>query len=334
MYESCPSAAFSCLLPLPNTTNMSFSCSFTPRMARSISQNAFSKRIRHHITSNTSKTVCTMSSSTRPKCRVFDLRDSCIPYHTGWDLQHELADELKGDASASDAVIMLEHQPVYTLGTASRLDHVLFDTDHIQKRQQTSKQSMDNKQIGNDVMIVRTERGGEVTYHGPGQIVMYPIINLSRHRKDLHWYLRSLEEMIIHVLQHEYGLQGACRKKGLTGVWVDNVKVCAMGLKVSKWITMHGLALNVNMDLSPFSRIVPCGIHDRGVSSIQKLLENEIDTTQGRKPVCTLHARDCLLRSFDHVFGPYEFEHGDVRNLNTVVTLQQQQQEMYPANTT
>ncbi|NET49130.1 MAG: lipoyl(octanoyl) transferase LipB, partial [Merismopedia sp. SIO2A8] len=120
--------------------------------------------------------------------------------------------------------------------------------------------------------VCRIERGGEVTYHCPGQIVGYPILNLKRYRTDLHWYLRQLEEVIIQVLNH-CGLKGD-RIDGLTGVWVDHHKVAAIGIKVSRWITMHGFALNVCPDMTGFEKIVPCGITDKSVGSLQQFCPN------------------------------------------------------------
>lgn len=236
-----------------------------------------------------------LKDSIRRKCRVFDFRTGAIPYHKGWDFQHAVADELKMDEQAPDALILLEHEPVYTLGTASKLDHVLFNAREV-RRNESDEPKNENENRG-EAIIVRTERGGEVTYHGPGQLVVYPILNLRRHKMDLHWYLRSLEDAVIHMLDCEYNIQ-AGRKEGLTGVWVGDEKICAMGLKVSKWITMHGLAINVHTDLQPFSRIVPCGIQSHGVSSIHRLLSRE---------VCLKRARESFIESFDAIFGPYEF---------------------------
>ena len=147
-----------------------------------------------------------------------------------------------------DALLLLEHPPVYTLGQGSTPDFLKFDPAH------------------SEVELYRTERGGEVTYHCPGQLVGYPILNLRRHRQDLHWYLRELEAVLIDVLA-VYHLK-ARRIEGLTGVWVEDHKVAAIGIKVSRWITFHGFALNVCPDLSGFSRIVPCGIGDRPVGSL------------------------------------------------------------------
>lgn len=148
---------------------------------------------------------------------------------------------------------MLQHQPVYTLGTGSSEENIHFDVKKA------------------PFELYRTERGGEVTYHGPGQLVMYPIINLRYHKMDLHWYLRSLEEVIIRVLSSSFSME-ASRIDGLTGVWVGGQKLAAIGIRVSQWVTYHGLALNVTTDLAPFQQIVPCGIRDRQVGSIKGLL--------------------------------------------------------------
>ncbi|KAI0567035.1 Octanoyltransferase [Gracilaria domingensis] len=226
-------------------------------------------------------------------CRLFDLRGLPISYSDGWELQHTLVDGMKGDADEPDALVLLEHEPVYTLGTASTTDNVLFDGEELRRGQVKNRDGNDSAPL-----LVRTERGGEVTYHGPGQLVAYPILNLNRHKKDLHWYLRALEGTVIDMLQRFYGLD-AGRKDGLSGVWVGDDKVCAVGLKVSKWITMHGLALNVCTDLKPFERIIPCGVTEHGVSSIHMLVNDEQTVTMER-------ARLQLIDSFERTFGPYQ----------------------------
>lgn len=230
------------------------------------------------------------SSTSLCKCRVFDHHQP-VPYQDGWAMQHELVNEMKKDSDASDALVLLEHEPVYTLGTASKVENVLFDADELRFGQTPHQKGLP--------MLVRTERGGEVTYHGPGQLVAYPILNLNRHKKDLHWYLRSLEDVVIDMVEQNYGLT-AGRKDGLTGVWVGDVKICAMGLKVSKWITMHGLALNVKANLEPFKRIIPCGISEHGVSSLHLL-------AQGRD-ISMQDAKRQLIESFSRVFGPYDLD--------------------------
>lgn len=234
-------------------------------------------------------------ASPSPPLRILDVNGPPVRYQTAWQWQQDLCRQLRKDPAASDVLLMLEHQPVYTLGTASNLDYVLFDAHELLPTDDFNEPASGSTQLPD---LVRTERGGEVTYHGPGQLVVYPLVNLVRHRKDLHWYLRQLEETVILLLA-DCGLSGS-RRDGLTGVWVGNKKIAAMGLKVSRWVTMHGLALNVNTALEPFQRIVPCGIEEEGlgVTSLQELLaETDVDICEVRK---------AYVRAFCQVFGPYE----------------------------
>lgn len=186
------------------------------------------------------------------QCLVYNC--GTIDYQAAWIWQKSLQQERINDPDLADALMLLEHPPVYTLGTGSSLEFLRFD------RQQTEYE------------LYRVERGGEVTYHCPGQIVGYPILNLRFHRQDLHWYLRQLEEVIIQVLALS-NLTGE-RIDGLTGVWVEGRKLAAIGIKVTKWIAMHGFALNVNPDLIGFEAIVPCGISDRPVGSMAQFIPN------------------------------------------------------------
>ncbi|XP_027342015.1 octanoyltransferase LIP2p, chloroplastic-like isoform X2 [Abrus precatorius] len=190
-------------------------------------------------------------------CDLFDLHQEQVPYEVAWAWQKEIVKDKKAqiekEGDCTDTLIILQHPSVYTLGTASTEENLKFD--------------MNNAPFH----VYRTERGGEVTYHGPGQLVMYPIINLRRHMMDLHWYLRTLEEVVIRVLSSTFFIQ-ASRLEGLTGVWVGNEKLAAVGIRVSHWITYHGVALNVTTDLSPFKSIIPCGIRDRQVGSIKGLM--------------------------------------------------------------
>lgn len=180
------------------------------------------------------------------------IEDHLIPYGIAWIKQKQLVNARLSNSELPDILWLLEHPSVYTLGTGSSLEFLKFDPrNHLEE-------------------IYRVERGGEVTYHCPGQIVGYAILNLRYHKPDLHWYLRQLEEVIIKLLQ-KYGLVGE-RIPGLTGVWLQGVKVAAIGIKVKKWITMHGFALNVTADLSGFQKIVPCGISDKPVGSLQQFL--------------------------------------------------------------
>jgi lipoyl(octanoyl) transferase len=197
-------------------------------------------------------------------------------YRQCWDLQREifarrLADEIP------DTLLLTEHDHVYTLGTAARAAHLLADEESL-------------RDCGIDVVSV--DRGGDITYHGPGQLVAYPILDLSSHGKDLNAYLRRLEDVVIAVLGR-IGVH-ASRLHGYTGVWVAGEKICAIGIKASRWVTMHGLALNVSTDLSYFGKIIPCGIFERGVTSIQ-------DATGTVKSL--VDVEDLLIAEFAAAFG-------------------------------
>ncbi|CAN6459915.1 unnamed protein product [Victoria cruziana] len=190
------------------------------------------------------------------RCECYDLHNELVPYERAWLWQKSVVQKkqslMMNDKDDSDLVIVLQHPPVYTLGTGSSDKFLHFSLEDPPYE------------------VYRTDRGGEVTYHGPGQLVMYPIINLRYHKMDLHWYLRSLEEVIIRVLS-SFSVK-ASRIDGLTGVWVGDQKVAAIGIHVSKWIAYHGVALNVATDLTAFGNIVPCGISNREVGSLQHIL--------------------------------------------------------------
>lgn len=203
----------------------------------------------------------------RPECSLYN--QGLMSYSAALDWQRSLLKERIHNPSLNDVLILLEHPPVYTLGQGAKREFLKFDPD---------KTNWD---------VYRVERGGEVTYHCPGCLVGYPILNLQNYRKDLHWYLRQLEEVLIRVLA-VYGLQGD-RYPGLTGVWLEGVKVAAIGIKVSRWITMHGFALNVCPDLTGFEFIVPCGISDKPVGSLAQWIP-EIDLEQVRLQVATAFA--------------------------------------------
>lgn len=194
--------------------------------------------------------IASLTDTRSRQCLLY--KPGLVPYSTALSWQRSLVAERRNQPDLDDVLLLLEHPPVYTLGQGATLRFLKFDPD-------TS-----------DVEVCRVERGGEVTYHCPGQIVGYPVLNLRYYQQDLHWYLRQLEEVLIRVLA-AYGLQGE-RVPGLTGVWVEGHKVGAIGIKVSRWITMHGFALNVCPDLQGFSRIVPCGIADKPVGSLAQSL--------------------------------------------------------------
>lgn len=195
-----------------------------------------------------------------------------MPYLDAHAWQRSLLAERIHDPSLDDVLILLEHPPVYTLGQGASREFLKFEINN-------SKYD-----------VHRVERGGEVTYHCPGQLVGYPILNLQRYCKDLHWYLRQLEEVLIRVLAI-YGLKGE-RIPAFTGVWLQGRKVAAIGIKVSRWITMHGFALNVCPDMTGFEQIVPCGISDKPVSSLAEWIPG----------ITCQEVRSYVAKSFAEVF--------------------------------
>ena len=206
--------------------------------------------------------------------RVFDL--GLTDFKSTWDLQQKLF-RLRIEGQSPDLLLLNEHHHVYTLGKTGDESHLLAGSDELQR---------------SGTELFHIDRGGDVTYHGPGQLVGYPILDLHHFYPDVHRYLRDLEEVIIKTLR-EYDIDGR-RDRDYTGVWVGGEKIAAIGVKVSHWITMHGFALNVNTDLSYFHRIIPCGIFHRGVTSLQQLLHREIALSGVSRLIVT---------KFEEVFG-------------------------------
>jgi lipoyl(octanoyl) transferase len=184
---------------------------------------------------------------------------SIVSYEEGLRLQERAVERLRS-SKGPEQLLLLEHPHVFTLGRGADANNILADQHQLQT---------------NSVEVHETGRGGDVTYHGPGQLVGYPIINLKPDRCDVHRYVRDLEEVLIRSIA-DYGIEGG-RIEGLTGVWVGNEKIAAIGVRIARWITSHGFALNVNTDLSYFKMIVPCGITNKGVTSISRLLGREVD---------------------------------------------------------
>ena len=178
-----------------------------------------------------------------------------VPYRKAEGLQKALVEQVISDGKTRGYLLALEHPHVVTLGRSSSPEHVLVPPERL-------------KRMG--VEVVETRRGGDVTYHGPGQLVVYPILPLERLKPDVHWFLRMLEEAGIRTLG-SFGVKGA-RKEGLTGVWVGKEKVMAVGVALRRWVTFHGAALNVSCGLEGFDWIVPCGIEGRGVTSMERLV--------------------------------------------------------------
>jgi lipoyl(octanoyl) transferase len=181
-----------------------------------------------------------------------------VPYARGLELQERLvADRQAG--RIPDQLLLLEHDPVFTLGRNARAANVLLPAEALRER---------------GFEVFETGRGGDVTYHGPGQVVGYPILDLAPDRRDVHRYVRDLEEVMMRTCT-DYGLE-ASRLEGLTGTWLGDEKIGAIGVRIARWVTSHGFAFNVGTDLSAFDLIVPCGIRERGVTSLERRLGHPV----------------------------------------------------------
>jgi lipoyl(octanoyl) transferase len=207
-------------------------------------------------------------------CRVEQLGSA--DYSEGLRLQAERVHARKA-GKISDTLLLLEHPHVYTLGRNAQRKNLLISEERL-------------RTLG--AQLFETDRGGDITYHGPGQLVGYPIFDLTQHRRDIAWFMRSLEEVFIGVAR-EFAIEAA-RMAGAPGVWVGNDKLVAMGVHISRWVTSHGFAFNVNSDLRYFDCIVPCGLHDKGVTSLARLL--------GR-PVEMDRVAERVIEHFGTVFG-------------------------------
>jgi lipoyl(octanoyl) transferase len=177
-----------------------------------------------------------------------------VPYARGLELQEGLVARRQA-GEVPDHLLLLEHDPVITLGRNARVANLLFSEAALRER---------------GIEVFETGRGGDVTYHGPGQVVGYPILHLGPERRDVHRYVRDIEEVMIRTCA-DYGVE-AGRVAGLTGTWVGRDKIGAIGVRIARWVTSHGFAFNVGTDLAAFDLIVPCGIKDRGVTSLERLL--------------------------------------------------------------
>ncbi|HJQ11801.1 MAG TPA: lipoyl(octanoyl) transferase LipB [Gemmatimonadaceae bacterium] len=200
-----------------------------------------------------------------------------LPYGEALELQRSIARDRISGAVPQDVLLLLEHPPVVTLGRGSKEKNLIASPDYLQSK---------------GVELFEVERGGDVTFHGPGQLVGYPIIDLKRHREDLHWYLRKIEEALINTLA-DYGIPGE-RNTAFTGVWTRGKKIASIGVHARDWVTWHGFALNVTTDLSFFDLIVPCGIDGVVMTSIAREL--------GLDDVAATDVRDRVTAKFAEAF--------------------------------
>ena len=216
--------------------------------------------------------------------RLLDVRRlGLVAYPAALDLQRSLVEERRA-GRIPDTLLLLQHPPVLTLGVRGDggRAHILAADEALSAR---------------GISVHETGRGGDVTYHGPGQIVGYPIVDLRPDRCDVHRYVRDLEEVLIRTAR-DYGI-AADRVSGLTGVWVGAEKLAAIGVRIARWVTSHGFALNVSTDLDDFQLIVPCGIADRGVTSLERLLGRTVELAE---------VEDRLANHFCKVFSAQELE--------------------------
>lgn len=226
----------------------------------------------------------------KPSVIVQDI--GLIDYQEAWDFQEELfkatvdlkISNRKGSTEkrTSNHLLFCEHPHVYTLGKSGKASHLLLNEKELQDK---------------NAIFYKINRGGDITYHGPGQIVAYPILDLEQFFTDIHKYMRLLEEAVIRTIS-AYGLKGG-RIDGMTGVWLDagttkERKICALGVKASRWVTMHGIGFNVNTDLDYFSNIVPCGIEDKAVTSMKKELGSALNMDE---------VKSILLQELKESFG-------------------------------
>lgn len=206
------------------------------------------------------------------------IKPGLVEYTAAYEMQKKVLEQIKAGTQSHDALMLLEHPAVFTIGSGGSRDNILV-SDEILERE--------------GIAVHKTNRGGDITYHGPGQIVGYPILDLRRHKKDIHWYIRHLEEVLIRVIA-EYGIE-AGRINEFTGVWVGNEKIAAIGIGVSHWITFHGFAFNINPKMEHFGYIIPCGIVGKGVTSLSRLLGREIDFAE---------VEEKIVRQFTAIFDP------------------------------
>jgi len=197
-------------------------------------------------------------------------------YISVWQLQKSI-NSFKQYNKCNDLIITNQHNHVYTLGKSGDKNHLLLDNENLKE---------------NKISFFEIDRGGDITYHGPGQLVCYPLFDLNNYYLDSHRYLRDLEEVIVRTLK-EFGIDSR-KDEEYTGVWVGEEKICAIGIKISRWITMHGLAFNINNDLSYFDRIIPCGIFHKGVTSLKKILGREINIED---------VKNIVIKKFEGVFS-------------------------------
>lgn len=230
-----------------------------------------------------------------PEVTIINL--GLVDYKKAWDIQEKYFKQAIDRKIAirngenlpppSNYLILCEHPNVYTIGKSGKEENLLLSSDEVKSK---------------EASFYKINRGGDITYHGPGQLVVYPILDLDQFFTDIHKYMRFLEQAVINTLL-KFGIQSS-RIDGMTGVWIDSAlpsarKICAMGVKSSRWVTMHGIGFNINTNLDFFSHIVPCGIDDKAVTSMQKELGIEVDMQE---------VENIIIEEFKSLFG-FQIKH-------------------------
>lgn len=230
-----------------------------------------------------------------PEVTIINL--GLVDYKKAWDIQEKYFKQAIDRKIAirngeklpppSNYLILCEHPNVYTIGKSGKEENLLLSSEEVKSK---------------EASFYKINRGGDITYHGPGQLVVYPILDLDQFFTDIHKYMRYLEQAVINTLL-KFGIQSS-RIDGMTGVWIDSVlpsarKICAMGVKSSRWVTMHGIGFNINTNLDFFSHIVPCGIDDKAVTSMQKELDIEVDMQE---------VENIIIEEFKSLFG-FQIKH-------------------------
>jgi lipoyl(octanoyl) transferase len=211
------------------------------------------------------------------------IKPGIIDYKTAYEIQKNIRDDVI-NKKRNDTLILLQHNPVITLGTRGKTENLLADKKSLQKE---------------GIDVIRTDRGGDITYHGPGQIVGYPILDLNKHKKDIRLYVQKLENIFIKLLSDLYKIDAHMEDGKYAGVWIGKEKITAVGISVRKWVTMHGFAFNVKTNLDHFGYINPCGLDGRSVTSLEKIIKKEIS-------IDTMMTT--LTEYFIKIFGYDDFE--------------------------
>ena len=205
------------------------------------------------------QSISKMIKTELEQIKIFDLKYH--PYKEVWAIQKEMQNK-RINGEIEDTLLLVEHEPIFTLGKNADENHLLPNRDQ-------------------SVKVLNIDRGGDITFHGPGQLIGYPILDLSNYEKSVIWYIRTLEQVVIDTL-FEFDID-ARRFEGLTGVWVKDAKISALGVRIKRWVTMHGFSINVNTDLAYYNGIIPCGIFNYGVTSMKDQLYDLQDIEEVKK---------------------------------------------------